>query len=32
MNDFVTKPVTGDRLNAALLRSKALSAPERLIA
>jgi two-component system, sensor histidine kinase len=32
MNDFVTKPVNKDRLNAALLRQAAFSEPERLIA
>ena len=32
MNDFVTKPVTRDRLNAALVRVNATSVQERLIA
>lgn len=32
MNDFVTKPVTKDRLHAALLRSMAFVEPERMIA
>lgn len=32
MNDFVTKPVTRDRLNAALERSTAKSGTERLVA
>ncbi|MGJ4894488.1 ATP-binding protein [Bradyrhizobium oligotrophicum] len=32
MNDFVTKPVTRDRLNAALLRAAAATHKERLVA
>ncbi len=32
MNDFVTKPVTRDRLNAALLRAAATTQRERLVA
>jgi len=32
MNDFVTKPVTRDRLNAALLRSISIQNKERLVA
>jgi two-component system, sensor histidine kinase len=32
MNDFVTKPVTRDRLGAAMLRSRSNPKPERLIA
>jgi signal transduction histidine kinase/CheY-like chemotaxis protein len=32
MNDFVTKPVTGERLNAALLRSAAQRAKAQLVA
>ncbi|CCD93849.1 putative sensor histidine kinase with a response regulator receiver domain [Bradyrhizobium sp. ORS 375] len=32
MNDFVTKPVTRDRLNAALLRAAAATNKERLVA
>ncbi|MEO8318264.1 MAG: ATP-binding protein [Bradyrhizobium sp.] len=32
MNDFVTKPVTRDRLNAALLRSRSACEKERLVA
>lgn len=32
MNDFVTKPVTKDRLMAALLRSRGRSEPERMVA
>jgi CheY-like chemotaxis protein len=32
MNDYLAKPVTSDRLNAALLRSSMFLTPERLIA